>query len=88
MPFMKRIFADFNVSYTGKSQYQANPIKPLSKKILEDDIDSRYFKIQGSYGPIYFDSNNRRYLRVFNHEMSESDYDAKQELKKEVCYNI
>lgn len=73
----------YNISYTGKSQYQVNDFKPLTKSTVKGDESHKRFMTSGSYGPIYFDAYNQRYLRVYKQAISESDYESKNRIPKQ-----
>lgn len=70
---------DYHVAYFAKSFQHNSPVKPLTKKQVSDkDTSFKLYMIQDSYGPIYFDSFRKRYLRVFKPKISELAFDSKQ----------
>lgn len=69
---------DYHVSYLGKSQYQVNPIKPLTKKIIDNNEENyKNYITQDSYGPIYYDPQNKRYLRIAKSGIPGKNYSGK-----------
>lgn len=63
--------------YLGKSLYQSKQIHPLGKEALNTDAEAKKFLTQDCYGPIFFDSYNKRYYRAFYPKISENDYTLK-----------
>lgn len=65
----------YNNSYFGRSQYQHEIIQPIdyTKGMESAEIKKREL-MNYSYGPIYFDSQTRRYLRVAKQKLTKDDY--------------
>jgi hypothetical protein len=66
-----------NLSYFGKSQFQQNDIPPETKSELKNGGGSIQYRLRDTYGPIFFDPNERRYLRLFLSKMAMSDIKSK-----------
>lgn len=62
-----------HISHSGKSKFQQTDITSMSRKDVDED-GSKQFAIRDSYGSIYFDPRNKRYLRVALHKVSEKEY--------------
>jgi len=66
---------NYHISYYGKSYFQNSDIPTLDSGEVGDAKEFRKsFLIRDSYDAIYFDSFNRRYLRIAEHKISESEY--------------
>lgn len=69
---------EYHVAYYGKSRIQKDDIKSITKKEMQDN--QKCFKnyiMQNSYGPVYFDPLNKRYLRVVKCKIEEKEYALK-----------
>ena len=73
----------YHRSYYAKSRFQAEPIPPVSKDELLNDKGHKNYMLRDSYGPIYFDPQTKRYLRVAKSRISETDYENKKWKKKQ-----
>jgi hypothetical protein len=76
--------ADFHISYLGKSRFQATDIHPVDNTELLLKESSKQYALRDSYGAIYFDTYNNRYLRHVKHKISEQDYIAKKKRKESI----
>lgn len=61
---------DYHVAYAGKSKFQSGPIEPVGKQALEKDEGGKEYTMRDSYGPIYFDPYNKKYLRIAKQKVS------------------
>lgn len=57
-------FRVLNNAYSGKSKYQTVPISPIKAEDENHKYDFDSFEVRNSYGPIYYDKFNKRYLRI------------------------
>lgn len=69
--------ADYHVAYNGKSRFQNAPIEPVSKAALEKDEGGKEYALRDSYGPIYYDTNKKRYLRIAKQKLSPEEFASK-----------
>jgi hypothetical protein len=67
--------SDYHRAYYGKSMYQEGPILPLGKQAERDDEGRKSFLMRDTYGPLYYDPYNRRYLRVAWQKITEKEYE-------------
>jgi hypothetical protein len=74
---------DIHWAYFGKSRFQKEDIRPL-KKDDDDNLSYKQYVMCDGYGPVYYDSYNKRYCRVFRQKLSEDDYNSKKQAKKSI----
>jgi hypothetical protein len=67
---------DYHVAYYGKSRFQEEDISPVPETELEKDNGFKQLTIRDSYGPIYYDSYKKRYLRVARQKISGELYET------------
>lgn len=72
-----------HIAYYGKSRFQREDIKPVSKEDLLKNDGSKQYAIRDAYGAIFFDPHNKRYLRVAKQKISEADYQARKRIRKQ-----
>lgn len=66
-------------SYSGKSQFLQNPVEPVPARELQSGEEIyKSFLVRPSYGPIYYDSFHKRYLRVAEKPISRKQLNTKQ----------
>lgn len=74
----------YHISYFGKSMFQRENIKSVSKENLTKNSEvHKSYLTSFIYGPIYFDAFARRYLRVAKSEISNEDYNKKYRRRKQ-----
>jgi hypothetical protein len=64
---------DYHKAYYGKSRYQQSPILSFSNQELKEDDSRKPYVLRDSYGPLFFDSYNNRYLRVAWQKLTEEE---------------
>lgn len=68
--------SSYHVAYFAKSQFQNELIEPVEKEELASKVGFfRSYLTRDSYGPVYYDRFNKRYLRVAKSKIEEADYD-------------
>jgi hypothetical protein len=72
-----------NLLHYGKSKFQKEDIKPLTKDDLNNDKGYENYMLRDSYGAIYFDPRSKRYLRVLYRKLNKQDYAAKRRQKEQ-----
>lgn len=77
-------FAGINIAYNSKSQFQQYDIIPLEKRKSDNGGTDRQYRTSSSYGSIYFDPYHKRYLRIFNQELSEKKFNAGERNQKSI----
>jgi len=74
-------FKDIHNAYFGKSFLQTETIAPLTKKQLENGDSYKEYNLRESYGSIYYDPYNKRYIRLAKQKINESDFMAKNRIR-------
>ena len=72
----------YHIAYNGKSKFQTGSIDPVSKQALENDEGGKEYTLRDSYGPIYFDPYNKRYLRIAKQKVSKEALASKTTQRK------
>lgn len=76
-------FDTLNISFSGKSKYIGNEIKPAGKAATESSEErTRFALLSDSYGPVYYDPYRKKYLRVAEQKLDEQSFQAKKWSKK------
>lgn len=75
---------NMNLAHFGKSRFQQGDIKPVKDSEEKDDLGYKQFMLSDGYGPVYYDSYNKRYCRVFRKKLSEADFNSKKHAKKSI----
>lgn len=70
-------FTDYHFEYYAKSKFQREPITPVSKETLENNMGVREYSLHDYYGPIYYDPGKKRYLRFMKQKVSKELYETK-----------
>lgn len=70
-------FKDIHNAYLGKSLYQTETIKPVPKAQLESNDSYKQYYLRQSYGSMFYDPYNKRYLRLAKQKINEADFMAK-----------
>ncbi|UPK70630.1 DUF4221 family protein [Chitinophaga filiformis] len=65
-------------AYKAKSAFQANPITPVSKELLETDKGSLEYAFRHAYSSIYFDPYSKRYWRISKQKINLEEYKNRQ----------
>jgi hypothetical protein len=74
----------YNMEYFGKSKLQTKHIEAVSKQdIATGESLYRSYALRDSYGSIYYDPHNKRYLRVAKSKISYEDYKRKNFKRKQ-----
>lgn len=70
---------DHSVFYSGESKFLSKTIEPVKnkKELNSGSGTTNAFLLRDSYGPIYYDSFHKRYLRVAERKISKADFLAK-----------
>jgi len=78
----------YNTAYHGKSAFQKSSLNAATMAELNDEEDvNKYYLLRDSYGGIYFDPYSKRYLRIAEQKITESEYIlGKKEKNKTVLF--
>lgn len=74
---------DYNEAYWSKSKFQKTDISPVRKSDLLKNEGKMQYAIRDSYGPIFFDKYNRRYLRLARQKINSTEYSSKNRRKRQ-----
>jgi hypothetical protein len=74
--------SDYNKSYFAKSHFQTENIKPISREVIESGGSRKEYYTSYSYGTVYYDPYQKRYMRLARQKINEADYLAKNKIRK------
>ncbi len=72
---------DYNRSYFAKSKSQTGDISPIDEETIQKGFSFREYSLRDSYGAIFFDPFNKRYMRLAKQKMNDSTFIAKQRVR-------